>query len=802
MASQKQSDIGTLLILKTKRGFASGIKFKDGKKIPFPELKPKNDALNNTEVEVTREKGRIVQVKNEGGILYNSTQSKPLAKPIKKTRGYKIIPAKSSAKSPYNFIPLNKDKDKDTVKSDRLQDKVSLNDFDSFCHKSGYIDCDLATLTPLYIRDTIDKTQIDEFLKSEKSSEDKTDEKGKKFIVPNFFSPGGKLRIPGSSLRGMVRNLVEIVSWGNFGFTDEDKRLYFRSLADKSRNFRQEYQKRMTSYDGVTRKTQYKMNAGYLKKEGMDEYIIIPAQKRDGKQFRQVLQKNTSNSFDHEKRADGYLVVSGKMQNKKKDWVVYPPDYTVNSIEISPEDIEDYKNDTLRIKDADLLSKIDRFPEGIPCFYVVYTDAEKKQRISFGHTAMFRLAYRHKISELIYDEPNEEKRLAKPDIAHAIFGYASKIDNKKNNKDKDICAGRVFFEDALLIKQEEEQEMNETIPQILSSPKPTAFQMYLEQSGSDGELNHYDTKNAKIRGNKMYWHKKDNKWQALEISCSKKAYKNALISQNMDESLIKEFVEFDKEKVNIKIETFNPNNPEYLDSGIFEFLKEILRDKKSQNTIIKPVKPGTSFKFRIRFENLTQVELGALLFVLKLPNPDECNGETLDPDYAHKLGMGKPLGLGSIYINPRLVITDRSKRYKKLFKESPGDEDYMLWEDGSNSDDEKGSTDAFIEEFAKYVIDSSGVSSVNSLASKSGDKYAGGKSKALWNTSRLSQLKAMLMYKNSPPPENIRYMEIEKVEKVDRYGRKTNEFKDRRVLPYPSEVLFAEKIGLFGKAYS
>jgi hypothetical protein len=49
------------------------------------------------------------------------------------------------------------------------------------------------------------------------------------------------------------------------------------------------------------------------------------------------------------------------------------------------------------------------------------------------------------------------------------------------------------------------------------------------------------------------------------------------------------------------------------------------------------VKPGVWFEATIRVSNLSDVELGALLWLLDLP--DDCH---------HRLGGGKPLGFGSV----------------------------------------------------------------------------------------------------------------------------------------------------------
>ncbi len=69
---------------------------------------------------------------------------------------------------------------------------------------------------------------------------------------------------------------------------------------------------------------------------------------------------------------------------------------------------------------------------------------------------------------------------------------------------------------------------------------------------------------------------------------------------------------------------------------------------------INPVKKNTSFYFEVDFNNLTQWELGLLCYALK-PNDD----------FRHKLGMGKPIGLGSVEITIAALQTiDRQQRYK------------------------------------------------------------------------------------------------------------------------------------------
>ncbi|QTA90448.1 type III-E CRISPR-associated gRAMP effector Cas7-11e [Desulfonema magnum] len=57
------------------------------------------------------------------------------------------------------------------------------------------------------------------------------------------------------------------------------------------------------------------------------------------------------------------------------------------------------------------------------------------------------------------------------------------------------------------------------------------------------------------------------------------------------------------------------------------------------NRSVQAIKEEQKFQFEVRFENLREWELGLLVYVLQL-----------EPQFAHKLGMGKALGFGSVRI--------------------------------------------------------------------------------------------------------------------------------------------------------
>jgi hypothetical protein len=74
---------------------------------------------------------------------------------------------------------------------------------------------------------------------------------------------------------------------------------------------------------------------------------------------------------------------------------------------------------------------------------------------------------------------------------------------------------------------------------------------------------------------------------------------------------------------------------------------------KPANRYIQPLDYDTCFHFRLDFTNLEADEFGALLLAI-----------TLENDMRHKIGYGKPLGLGSVQLAPtRLTLVDYATRY-------------------------------------------------------------------------------------------------------------------------------------------
>ena len=81
----------------------------------------------------------------------------------------------------------------------------------------------------------------------------------------------------------------------------------------------------------------------------------------------------------------------------------------------------------------------------------------------------------------------------------------------------------------------------------------------------------------------------------------------------------------------------------------------------NQKVICSPISVGQEFTFHIDFDNLTEDEFNLLLSSLE-PNRNEyCSSESR---FWHKIGLGKPLGLGSIDLQLHsYYLVDRSRRY-------------------------------------------------------------------------------------------------------------------------------------------
>lgn len=507
-------------------------------------------------------------------------------------RGNPFRPSENleKARAPYNFVPLN-----DVVV--QFPQPPSRDRYHS-TRRTGYLAVTMTTLTPLFVamvyQSGIDAPQVKEA-----------------FMATLDDQPF----IPGSSFRGVIRQLLEIVAYAKFKMFDRERRLFFRALADTT-DLKEEYQDYMQGPVSSQPKsrTSPKSEGGYLNYDKAEhKYYIIPAQRIEGTSYR--AEDYQLETFCYREESDkSYLISTGPMPKKKKILRMYPPDKHGATIWLSNDDVQDYQSDTGRNIPINILESAKQrryvsskkcrndvsFPHGVPVFYQEIK-GPRDNRVIFGHTPYFRVPYNYSIGDHVPKDIKESGI----DLVDALFGvpHASKASN--GSMVSNSWATRLFFEDLTLSSSNYDWQLfGVCIPKILSAPKPTTIQHYLEQHDikHQKQRHNWNTPGVNLRGYKLYWHRKTPHDKQSPYSW-----------------LEKEGVE-ENDRTHIKMHNV--------------------------------VKTGVKFSGRIRFENLTDVELGALLFVLQLP-----------PGCALKLGMGKPLGLGSVQVQVDHIIQQDPMRY-------------------------------------------------------------------------------------------------------------------------------------------
>lgn len=661
-----------------------------------------------------------------------------------------------TAVAPYNFIPpadplitfADDERNPLAVDQSRYQDG----------RWTGWIDVTLTTRSPLYVRGSLTPPDHEKMERQEKSGEqDNTPHLDKVRNRPDFFHTGNPSEpvIPGSSLRGMIRNLTEILGHGKLKPVMNTP-LVYRAVGDTSSHG--EAYRKLLMAEEPDRKHYYTplFQAGYIRfKKETGRWYIQPAQKTaDGASYGRINHRripqgrlqpwyNSRNvqkiyvrfgPLDFQKVKEGFLhikyakvpeaasnsagsslteavlVRSGPMFSKKTEAVFLLPDDEKDWIPIpdgsDPEDKRDLVTayrDQITLEQEKLLGRDGVLVDYQPVFYLIQ---DGKLFFFFGHTQMFRVPYPRSPQDFLPPSHWDDGRM---DFAEAMFGTA-------RGKAETGLAGRIFITDAHLSNKESKDVWLPgnpvVIPKVLSSPKPTTFQHYLAQPNPDvpqGKgLHTYNSSPSQttLRGHKLYWHK------GHEVSRT-------------------DFAENER---------------------------DIERQKDKIHTQIKPVREGVQFTFKVYFENLLPAELGLLWWTIALPVAD-------GREYCHKLGMGKPLGLGAVKLEPTLNLVDSKTRYNILFD---AQENPTQWANGVGKLTQQALDEA-VSNFETFILRRS--------------KRPEGK---LADTERVQMLLAMLAWPG-PNPANTRYMEIEREDPQAKRG-KTNEYKERPVLPDPLHV--------------
>ncbi len=499
-------------------------------------------------------------------------------------------------KAPYNFVPLNK-KVFYPPWADDISHDVPFSD-----GESGEIKITIEAKSPIFIRN--------HYQEGDEYYTDKEGNKISKEFCYTKTSDGAKqFYIPGSSLKGMIRSVLEIMSFSKIK-VDEDKLKKPLSVRD------------MTNRKELVGQAN---GCGFLIKDNGEYYIqdcgkILTIPYYEIKKFSEIDISNIENGaekynliqnrnikfnkktkmmnvrgksipknyavYNKDSSNIGKLVFTNKIKNKKNEFVFKP---NGNKINIDNNIVENFKKVYFEDKNS-TLGQYWKGKNNIPIFYQKKGD----NIVAIGLTQIFKLAYNKTLFEAITQDIDDSKL----DLAESIFG---------SHQDNLALKGRVQFSHFKSNIQRYEKERE--VEQVLGEPKPTYYPNYIKQTDTNGD---------KVRRYKTLMDKD------VQIA----GYKRYPLQPNTNTS----------------------------QSG---------NDNEDIKTHFKPLDRETKFIGKVRFHNLKKAELGALISALTFHGQENT--------HYHNIGMAKPLGYGKIEIKIDYIKTlkyeDNSleKRDKKSY---------------------------------------------------------------------------------------------------------------------------------------
>lgn len=420
----------------------------------------------------------------------------------------------------------------------------------------------------------------------------------------NFFrTPSGQPAIPGSALKGMVRNVLEIAAFARFRQV-EDQKLGVRDISS-SKNFYTEAMVKtrvqagwLVFKDGSWQVTPCPFSR--LHQADLIQWTKVPVTEwtkaKTAKQRYQrigllppirfepetVQAKELAKPADNGSRA-GTIVVTGQpgkafndsdKRSKKYEFVFHD---SMSGEQAMPIRIDEavMRGFTHIHRDSEewsfwqeQLTK-GKLEKGIPVFF----HKEGAAVSSLGLAMMYKLPFKHSLHEAIGHTSPAHLTGRQPDLGDLIFG---RID-----KDAGSLRGRVGFNLATPVPG---QKMEPFFlgPTVLANPKPSFYPAYIRQD--DRQFRQLMQPESELAGWKRYPPKPANV----------------------------------------------PPPPE--------------KSGPRSQVELEVVPEGSKFVGRIHIHNLRRVELGALLWALDFGGREKLR---------HGLGMGKPFGLGQVSLTLR-----------------------------------------------------------------------------------------------------------------------------------------------------
>ncbi len=489
--------------------------------------------------------------------------------------------------APYHFVPLSKWTCLPDWSANISHDQPFADGI------SGQLDIEIKNHSPLLIGSNEREANLVNFIKD----------------------PTGQPYIPGSSLRGMLRNVLEIASFSDMNFID-DARFGVRDISQADTNYFKHYNKYKKqagwlkfdgqnwhfkptkfvdiTYDNIQKvSSEINKNTNPIKKYQacpLTQAITFSTYSKTKKNRDEVIYANPvrTDSAEQDDHDSGYLVFVGQMNKKVGDYVFYAPEQKGQSVDSSV--IQDFQVshqeyggeyiDSGKKTLYEYLQSHAHSQYGMPVFAL--QDKKNGHIAALGLAKMMKIAVPNGIHNLLNQHKSIEQNNAdeikarRVDLVQGIFGMT-------RNAAGFSLKSRLSFSDAHI--QGNYQELNDLNSTVLGGPKASYFPAYLEQTTDKNGLcrsyQDYFTHNARLSG-----------WKRYPVR--------------------------DIKKIKFPL----PSN-----------------ENKNVAVHLKPLDTGACFKTKLRFHNLKKVELGAILWALSFGEQDNTY---------HSLGMGKPYGLGKI----------------------------------------------------------------------------------------------------------------------------------------------------------
>ena len=471
---------------------------------------------------------------------------------------------------PYNFVSLG------NPKEINRHEVIKGNN-------SGKLICTIENKTPLFIGDP------EKILKGEKNH-----------TKESFLEENGKYIIPASSIKGEVRNIVEVLT--NSCIKNVEKERLEKRLQAGKYNLHFGIVKRIPTKETeglIVEAEKIKINRKLLsKQEGMykEEYSSY-IENFIGRE-KKIATKEEYEKIKNKKGIEGVLWVSSSIHKKKYEKIIIPK-RNGQTFTFSYDEYEDFKylidQRNEREKKA---GKKEFYLNDLEIGDVIIFQEELKKAKNLAFSEIPRLRYKYSPLELVPDEFKPCSKIDNLCFACRLFGSTGNGEEKKENEKITSLSGRVYFTDALIDKKEANVVSNYEILKPFGEPHPSLARFYLKSSS-------YDDRKAEIRGRKFYWHHKD------------------------------------------KIEA-GKNTEKYM-----ETLR--MKHEEAYNESLKYMKPENKFAFEVKFKDLTDEELGILIYALEL-----------EEDMLHKLGRAKAFGFGSCKITINKFLLDDENKYKSF----------------------------------------------------------------------------------------------------------------------------------------